>query len=176
MINKNNLEDLESHFEFGSNWNDFSSLVTKSNLNNAKLSFKKLGLHKLIKNKSFLDIGCGSGLNLITSLEFGVKKVCGIDIDPDCIKTSKKLLSKFSNKKNWDVYNLSIFDKKIEKFQKFDVVYSWGVLHHTGDMYKAIDKSMKLVKYDGYLCLALYQKTPFCSFLENRKKVIYEFS
>ena len=56
MINKNNLEDLESHFEFGSNWNDFSSLVTKSNLNNAKLSFKKLGLHKLIKNKSFLDI------------------------------------------------------------------------------------------------------------------------
>ena len=150
----------------------FSSLIDKDSLIYSQKAFERLGLNNIIKNKTFLDIGCGSGINLITSLRFGAKSVYGIDIDPVCIQTSKEVLLRFTKSKNWKVYNKSIFNVIEKPFKKFDVVYSWGVLHHTGDMFKALTIATSLVKKNGYLCVALYQKTFLCK-LWRLEKLIY---
>ena len=52
----------------------------------------------------------------------------------------------------------SILDSDYVKVleQQADVVYFWGVLHHTGDMWTAVRNAVSLVKPDGYLFIALY--------------------
>ena len=48
----------------------------------------------------------------------------------------------------------------LEKFKyKGDIVYSWGVLHHTGNMWKAIENLTKLVSNNGYLTISIYNHT-----------------
>jgi 2-polyprenyl-6-hydroxyphenyl methylase/3-demethylubiquinone-9 3-methyltransferase len=64
-----------------------------------------------------------------------------------------------------------VYDLDPAKVGTFDIVYSWGVLHHTGAMYKAIEKASAMVKPEGMLTLALYGKTPFCGLWRIEKRI-----
>lgn len=55
-----------------------------------------------------------------------------------------------------------VFDMSPETYGGFDLVYLWGVLHHTGNMYRALTVAASLVEPGGVLMVALYKKTPFC--------------
>jgi len=163
------LKELEQHFEFGENWEIYSKTINENSIEIAKESLQFFFDCKDIKNKSFIDIGCGSGLFSIAALRLGFKKVVSVDIDPICIKVAKQNISKYWTKNNWEYHNISVFELKNNKIGNFDVVYSWGVLHHTGAMYEAIDCSLKLLKPNGYMLVGLYQKTLLCSFWKIEK-------
>ena len=115
---------------------------------------------KSFKGKVFLDIGCGSGLYSLTAFQLGAKKIISFDIDPFSIKCTEYLHKQAGSPKKWKIYSGSILEKNfIKKLGKFDMVYSWGVLHHTGKMWQAIKLSSELVKKNGYLYIAIYNKT-----------------
>ncbi|MFB9265946.1 class I SAM-dependent methyltransferase [Bradyrhizobium erythrophlei] len=154
------FRERNSHFEFGANWRDYAKSIDQTRIASAIDGLKKL-LPEGLGGKTFLDIGCGSGLHSLAALSLGSSSVLAIDIDENSVSTTREVLSKFSHSKSWKANVLSIFDAKRDEIGTFDVVYSWGVLHHTGAMWNAIERAAALVKADGYFAIAIYAKTAF---------------
>ena len=156
------------HFKFGENWKDFSNLIDEERLNESIKSLIKLSNRKTFKKLSFLDIGCGSGLSSLAAIKLNCKKLYAIDQDKESIRTTKKTLRGINSKKI-KIEKKDLF--MLNENEKYDIVYSWGVLHHTGKMVKAIEKSTKMVTKDGILIIALYKKTRLCNFWKIEKKI-----
>lgn len=152
--------ELATHFTFGENWESYSKLIDAD-----KISAAVKGLHNLvgsIEGRSFLDIGCGSGLSSLAALELGAGPLVALDIDPKSVETTKSVLSQHAPKSDWQADAISVLSPRFDILGKFDVVYSWGVLHHTGKMKLAIDAAAAKVNPGGLFAIAIYRKTPFC--------------
>jgi cyclopropane fatty-acyl-phospholipid synthase-like methyltransferase len=152
------LTSRETHFEFGENWKDYAATIDQKRIESAVEGLKKLFPDGLT-GKTFLDIGCGSGLHSLAALSLGAASVLATDIDENSVSTTRAVLS-LTSKESWDARVISVFDMTPEEFGQFDIVYSWGVLHHTGAMWRAIEMAGKLVKPGGQFALAIYSKTP----------------
>lgn len=157
-----------SRYEFGKNWERFSHGVTNRHIAQAVAGMTRLTGDDL-RGKSFLDIGCGSGLHALAALRLGAT-VTAFDIDTDSVKTARRLLAAHAPDASWMVDARSIFDIP-EDWPRYDVVYSWGVLHHTGRMWDAVWQAARLVKPGGHLVIALYRKTPMCPFWRVEKRL-----
>jgi 2-polyprenyl-3-methyl-5-hydroxy-6-metoxy-1,4-benzoquinol methylase len=165
------LLELDSHFSFGENWSHYAEKIDEARIEEAEKSLIRLVGRENIAGKTFLDIGCGSGLFSLAAVRLGAKKLLAVDLDPKSVETTRKTLSRYAPGGNWDVQNISVFNLSAEKLGVFDVVYSWGVLHHTGAMYQAITKASTMVAPGGMLSLALYGKTPFCGMWRIEKRI-----
>jgi len=147
-------------FRFGRNWRSFSkSALDENKINQARRDFFNLLQGANLKDKSFLDIGFGQGLALFFAQEAGAN-VLGIDIDPDnqeAVMSIKRFFPALAmpNTEIASILDNSFVEKEVNA-GGFDIVHSWGVLHHTGTMYKAILNAIKLVKPDGMLIIAIY--------------------
>jgi len=148
-------------FAFGENWRKFSEQLQAQDYFAAKKSLEELIPN--LRNKTFLDVGCGSGLFSVAASALGAGKVMGFDVDEESVSTSKEVLEKVSQwdpdvKKGAVEFKVaSILNENIGR-QRYDIVYSWGVLHHTGDMYKAFDAIKNLVEDRGVLVLTIYNR------------------
>ncbi len=149
----------KGRFSFGKNWQDFLRSYDQDRLYEACRSLSDfIGLDELT-GKSFLDIGCGSGLFSYAAHSLGAAPIVSFDIDPFSVECCKRLRTLAQNPPSWVVRQGSILDDKfIASLGTYDIVYSWGVLHHTGKMWEALNNAMKLVSPDGYLYIALYNK------------------
>ena len=109
------------------------------------------------ENKSFLDIGSGSGLYSLAARRLGAK-VHSFDYDPHSVSCTSELKKRFfPEDNNWIIESGNALDKDyIKSLGEFDIVYSWGVLHHTGDMWNAINNSSQCVKNGGQFYLSIY--------------------
>jgi 2-polyprenyl-6-hydroxyphenyl methylase/3-demethylubiquinone-9 3-methyltransferase len=144
-------------FEFGRNWSQYLAVLDDERIKRAEDSLKAaLGL-KTLKGKSFVDIGCGSGLFSLAALRLGAA-VHSIDCDADSVQCTQLLRERyFPNHPRWAIERASVLDQTyLETLGQFDVVYSWGVLHHTGEMWKALSNVVGLVKPEGRLFIAIY--------------------
>ncbi|MEM6782013.1 MAG: class I SAM-dependent methyltransferase, partial [Pseudomonadota bacterium] len=127
-----------------------------------------------LKGKTFLDIGSGSGLHSLAALRNGIAEAVCVDFDPNSVSTTQSVLDAHSPQKNYTVFRQNILeapDNPKLKDQTFDIVYSWGVLHHTGAMWDAIDNASKFAKPGGIFAIALYKKTPMCGFWKAEKRL-----
>ncbi|MBT3721624.1 class I SAM-dependent methyltransferase [archaeon] len=125
-----------------------------------------LGL-KNIKGKIILDAGCGTGVAAVSLKLLGAKEVYAIDISEGSLKTAKKLAKEHKVKITFKKENL--LDLKLDK--KFDVIHSFGVLHHTADCRLAFDNVLNLLKPKGKFYVALYLKTPL-TFLQQSARYV----
>ncbi|MEY2571583.1 MAG: hypothetical protein QOE63_1933, partial [Acidimicrobiaceae bacterium] len=70
----------------------------------------------------------------------------------------------------WTVTAGSILDDQlVAELEPADIVYSWGVLHHTGDMWKAIRNAAKLVKPGGRFVIAIYNRADAPRFFTSER-------
>lgn len=150
--------DTETRFEFGKNWNEF----IRQNYGQDKVEISKRHMLKFMGREnldglSFLDIGCGSGLHSIAALQSGAAVVHGFDYDANSVVATRFVQEQAGNPKNWTVQQGSVLDDAfVGALPKYDVVYSWGVLHHTGDVWHAIKNAAQCVKPGGTFYIALY--------------------
>lgn len=160
----------EERFEFGENWRSYSRLIDEDRIRNAQERLARLlGTDSLI-GKRFLDIGCGSGLHSLAALRLGAKEIVGIDLDANSAETARAVLSQKWPHANKTVDQLSVFDLDPSRYGAFDIVYSWGVLHHTGDMNQAIIRAAACVQPGGLFAVALYGKTRYCGMWKRIKR------
>lgn len=167
---KPDLKDVSTHFSFGQNWSSYLSVVGDEHKTQAVQGLAQLITPEEISSKRFLDIGCGSGMSMLAALTLGASEVHGVDIDPDSANTATELLSKQAAGKKWSVENRSVFNLNPDKDGTFDIVHSWGVLHHTGDMEGALRSAAALVAPNGLFVIALYRKTPLCDLWRIEKQ------
>jgi SAM-dependent methyltransferase len=144
-------------FEFGKNWRAFLAGLTDTKIDHATSALKSLLQVEDLKEKSFVDIGSGSGLSSLAAFRLGAK-VCAFDFDNDSVACTRTLKSRYAaTSDHWRILQGSALDASfLSTLGTFDVVYSWGVLHHTGRMYPAIENSMKLVAPGGLFAVAIY--------------------
>ncbi len=142
-------------FHFGENWQRYLAHVDDEAVAFAERGLLKLVPRDRLRGATFIDIGCGSGIHALAAYRLGAK-VTAIDVDADSVAAALVLLNRYGAEA--DVRRESVFDAQ----GQFDVVYSWGVLHHTAAMWKAIEHAAGLVKPGGLFAIALYQKTPAC--------------
>jgi 2-polyprenyl-6-hydroxyphenyl methylase/3-demethylubiquinone-9 3-methyltransferase len=144
-------------FEFGANWARFLTLLDESRIAEAETSLTNMLERPSLSGLRFLDIGSGSGLFSLAARRLGAR-VHSFDYDPQSVNCTAELRRRFfPDDPAWTVEQASVLDAAyIERLGTFDVTYSWGVLHHTGDMWRALDLAQRTVASDGQLFIALY--------------------
>lgn len=169
-------DESKYRFEFGKNWQDYLKKLSSNEIKKAKESFERFDVGKK-NDKSFLDIGSGSGLFSLAAFRLGFKNIVSFDFDIDSVNTTKKLHDLNGSNLKWKIFQGSILDQSfLDKLGKFDVVYSWGVLHHTGEMWKAIENAGNCVDKNGFLIISIYNKQFIFSNIWKYIKLFYNIS
>jgi 2-polyprenyl-6-hydroxyphenyl methylase/3-demethylubiquinone-9 3-methyltransferase len=144
-------------FEFGKNWQRFLATLDEDRIERATQSLQEmLGLDSLV-GRSFLDIGSGSGLHSLAARRLGAR-VHSFDYDPKSVACTLELRSRFfPDDQQWTIDEASALDREyLQSLGTFDVVYSWGVLHQTGDMWSALDNVSLAASDQGLLFISIY--------------------
>jgi 2-polyprenyl-3-methyl-5-hydroxy-6-metoxy-1,4-benzoquinol methylase len=157
---KTECEPLDSteRYGFGRNWQRFLQYLTEERIVEAEKSLCTMLEMNDLEGKSFLDIGCGSGLFSLAAMRLGAERVHSFDFDPQSVACAQELRGRyFARVHNWTIQQGSVLDLEfLSSLGQFDVVYSWGVLHHTGDMWQALQNVIPSVANQGRLFIALY--------------------
>ncbi len=144
-------------FEFGANWREFLTVLTPERIARAESSLAEMLDTPSLTGQRFLDVGCGSGLFSLAARRMGAE-VVSFDFDPLSVACAEELKRvHLAGDPGWRVACGSVLDSGFMRSQgTFDIVYSWGVLHHTGSMWAAVDQTCKAVGTNGRLFIALY--------------------
>lgn len=155
-------QEVESgeRFEFGANWAAFLSVLDDERIAKAEDSLREMLEADTLEGKTFLDIGSGSGLFSLAARRLGAK-VHSFDFDSSSFACTQELRNRyFPNDPGWRVEQGSALDADyLSGLGKFDIVYSWGVLHHTGDMWRALENAAIPTSVGGKLFIAIYNDT-----------------
>ena len=164
-------------FKFGEIWSCFLKLLDEKRIVHAEKSLSEMLDVINLNDKSFLDVGCGSGLFSLAARRLGAK-VHSFDFDPASIACTLELKQRyFPDEKNWLIEEASVLDDDyLSRLGKFDVVYSWGVLHHTGKMRQALGNVTPLVSEGGSLFISIYHDQGLRSIYWSIIKRMYNIS
>lgn len=144
-------------FAFGQNWRNFLEHLSEERIAAAEQSLLNMLEVSDLAGRTFLDIGSGSGLFSLAARRLGAQ-VFSFDYDPQSVACTSELRRRYFNgDPDWRIEEGSALDAQyIASLGDFDIVYSWGVLHHTGAMWKGLENALTLVRTGGFLFIALY--------------------
>ena len=147
-------------FGFGENWSRFLATLNDARIREAEDSLRRMLEIQSLEGLSFLDIGSGSGLFSLAARRLGAR-VHSVDYDPKSVSCTAELRRRYFPEDNmWTIEEGSALDASyIKSLGSFDIVYSWGVLHHTGEMWQALENALQPVKPGGRLFIAIYNDT-----------------
>jgi len=163
-------DSFTGRFAFGENWVDYARRIDESHVEQAIQGLRQLLGVEDLKGKRFLDIGSGSGVHAVAALRLDAAHVDAVDFDPRSVEASTATLTRFSAGQSWTVERKSVFDLTPATQGTYDVVYSWGVLHHTGAMHPALQAAASMVAPGGCFVFALYRRTILCPLWKMEKR------
>jgi 2-polyprenyl-3-methyl-5-hydroxy-6-metoxy-1,4-benzoquinol methylase len=163
-----------ARFRFGANWKQFLSTLDDQRIEQAEHSLRLMLGQTELSAKKFLDIGSGSGLFSLAARRLGAK-VHSFDYDPQSVACTMELKRRyFPENASWKIEEGSALDQEyLRRLGSFDIVYSWGVLHHTGAMYTALENAAIPVGEGGHLYIAIYNDQGLISSLWTKVKRWY---
>ena len=161
----------DRRFRFGDNWLDFARGLGADQVAKAESSLRRLLQRDSLAGLSFLDIGSGSGLFSLAARRLGAR-VHSFDFDADSVACTARLRDlHFAGEREWTVEQGSILEADyVRSLGTFDVVYAWGVLHHTGALHSALGAAARLVAPGGLFAFALYHRTVMCGLWRWEKR------
>ena len=152
-------------FSFGENWQRYLDGVDEKKLAQAEESLSASFGGEDLAGQTFLDIGCGSGVFSLAARRMGAQ-VTSVDVDPASVACAEQLRG---DDREWSVVQQSILQP--QGLPTATRVYSWGVLHHTGAMWEAVDNALALVEPGGLACIALYSRPAKATWHMRLKRV-----
>ena len=166
------------------NWNlskNKRSLINKAKIkkinldyikNNPYLNYYFKSLKRYKHKNTVLDIGCGWGSSTVILSKL-FKKVYSIDISKKSILATKKNVSLNGFQKR---VNLKKFDAEMLNFTDyFNLVYSWGVIHHSYNTNKILENIYKGLKKNGKCLIMIYNKNSLRYYLKGLYYLIFKF-
>lgn len=167
------MQKRETRFAFGENWRQFLAVLSEERIEDAERSLA----HMLgdLSGRSLLDAGCGSGLSSLAAYRLGANRLHSFDIDPESVGCTQELRSRYApGAEHWTVERASVLDAEhIRSLGQWDVVYSWGVLHHTGNMWGALENVAMAVGQRGRLFVTIYNDRGARTDLWRKVKWLY---
>jgi 2-polyprenyl-3-methyl-5-hydroxy-6-metoxy-1,4-benzoquinol methylase len=147
----------QDRFQFGDNWRKLVKIITPQRVRLAEQSLRTMLDTESLARRRFLDIGCGSGMFSLAARSLGAT-VHSFDYDPSSVACTQEVKSRFlPDDGNWTIEEGSVLDVRFMRgLGTFDVVYSWGVLHHTGDLWRSLELAGEACAPGGSLFIAIY--------------------
>jgi 2-polyprenyl-3-methyl-5-hydroxy-6-metoxy-1,4-benzoquinol methylase len=177
IIPKNTMietSDENLRFAFGKNWTNFIANVEECHVLQAERSLQDMLRRQSLEGLRFIDVGCGSGLFSLAAVRLGAQEVFSFDYDTSCVSCAQHLRKKLAPQAHWHIFQGSVLDQQwLTGLGSYDLVYSWGVLHHTGAMWQAFENVAGLVAHKGTLFISIYNDQGLLSRFWHAVKICY---
>lgn len=166
---------LDQRFAFGKNWLAFLSVLDEERIGEAERSLREMLGVSSLSGRTFLDVGSGSGLFSLAAMRLGADRVHSFDFDPQSVACTHELKRRyFKDDPRWTIERGDALSTDyLENLGQWHVVYSWGVLHHTGNMWTALANISSLVAPGGILFISIYNDQGLFSRIWTRIKRLY---
>ncbi len=175
-MERSHLTEIQhgDRFEFGENWQRFLGTLDEPRIAEAEKSLRIMLDVQNLEGLTFLDVGSGSGIFSLAARRLGAQ-LHSFDFDPKSVACTADLRNRFFPEDlNWTIQEGSVLDRDyLRSLETFDVVYSWGVLHHTGKMWEALDNVSQAVSPGGQLFIAIYNDVGWRSVMWRGIKFCY---
>ncbi|MBA2248852.1 MAG: class I SAM-dependent methyltransferase, partial [Chitinophagaceae bacterium] len=165
------MDSKKISFSFGANWQELNKSITGKEIDKAAEDLGYWIGKENIEGKRVLDLGSGSGIHSLGLLKQGARELVSFDYDPSSVSATTDHWEKSGKPSNWKVLHGSVLDSQfISSLGQFDLVYSWGVLHHTGNMWQAINNALSMVKPGALFYLTIYKDDNYAHSIAVKEK------
>ncbi len=127
------------------------------------------------RGKRVLEIGCGMGTEAVNFARAGAILTV-IELSPESLELTKKRFAIYGLTANFILGNAEELDKFLPEVEYFDLIWSFGVIHHSPNPETILNKCKSLLKQNGELRMMVYAKLSYKLFYLMHETGVWDFN